>query len=152
MHPMPRAQMSLFLLALVALGCAGSPPPTLGVRDGALADCPPTPNCVHTADPAAERRVSPFRLQADASAWATVRQVAEAMPRTRVVTATDTYLHAEAMSLVFRFVDDLELLLKPEEEEIVVRSASRVGRSDLGVNRRRVERLRSDLREAGVVR
>ncbi len=138
--------------ALSALACGGSPPETLGARDGALAPCPATPNCVHTADPEEERRATRFRLRSEPDAvWDRVVEIVRAMPRTRVVSRTETYLHAEARSRVFRFVDDLELLLKPEEAEIVVRSASRMGRSDLGVNRRRVERLRGDLRDAGII-
>ncbi len=140
-----------FAAAISTVACGGSPPSTLGARDGALAPCPSTPNCVHTADPKEEPRAERFRLLPGPGIWSRVVEVVEATPRTRVVSATDTYLHAEAKSLVFRFIDDLELLLKPEEGEIVVRSASRVGRSDLGVNRRRVERLRSDLQEAGII-
>jgi uncharacterized protein (DUF1499 family) len=62
------------------------------------------------------------------------------------------YLHAECASAVFGFVDDLELQLRASEGRIAVRSASRLGRSDLGVNRRRVEALRSELARQGVVR
>jgi uncharacterized protein (DUF1499 family) len=61
------------------------------------------------------------------------------------------YLHAEVKSRVFRFVDDLELLLDPASGVVGIRSASRVGYSDLGVNRRRVETLRQQLIQAGVI-
>jgi uncharacterized protein (DUF1499 family) len=73
------------------------------------------------------------------------------MRRVRVVTATDSYVHAEERSRLVRFVDDLELPLA-EDGELLVPSASRVGNSDLGVNRRRVERLRRLLRDAGLLR
>ncbi len=73
------------------------------------------------------------------------------MSRMRVVSASDDYLHAEERSRLFRFVDDLELLAAPDGE-LIVRSASRVGRSDLGVNRRRVERLRALLERSGLLR
>jgi uncharacterized protein (DUF1499 family) len=63
----------------------------------------------------------------------------------------DDYLHAECRSALFRFVDDLEIQLRPGEGIAAVRSASRVGYSDLGVNRKRVESLRAELAEAGVV-
>ena len=65
--------------------------------------------------------------------------------------ATDSYLRAEFKSRVFGFVDDVELQLRAAEEAIAVRSASRVGYSDLGVNRRRVESLRKILRTRGAV-
>jgi uncharacterized protein (DUF1499 family) len=86
-----------------------------------------------------------------AESWARVTATVEAMPRVTVVTATDRYLHAEARTRLFRFVDDLELLLV-EDGELMVRSASRLGRGDLGVNGRRVARLRAALAEAGVLR
>jgi uncharacterized protein (DUF1499 family) len=68
-----------------------------------------------------------------------------------VITESDNYLHAECESAVFGFVDDLELHLRSLEGVIAVRSASRLGYSDLGVNRRRVERLRAMLARQGVV-
>jgi uncharacterized protein (DUF1499 family) len=74
------------------------------------------------------------------------------IPRTEIASQTDTYLHAECRSLVFRFVDDLELELRPGDGIIAVRSASRKGHSDFGVNRRRVEDLRERLRSRGVVK
>jgi uncharacterized protein (DUF1499 family) len=74
-----------------------------------------------------------------------------ALPRTKIVTATDDYLHAECRSAVFGFVDDLELHLRPAQSSVAVRSAARLGRSDFGVNRRRVENLRSILQRQGVV-
>ena len=80
-----------------------------------------------------------------------IRAAVESMPRTTVVEQDDGYLHAEARSLVFRFVDDLEVLLA-DDGEIVVRSASRLGRYDLGVNGRRVASLRDRLDEAGLLR
>jgi uncharacterized protein (DUF1499 family) len=64
------------------------------------------------------------------------------MTRVRIVTATDHYLHAECSSALFGFVDDLECLLDAEAGVIHLRSAARMGYSDLGVNRRRIETLR----------
>lgn len=64
------------------------------------------------------------------------------MPRTRIVKEDGVYLHAEVRSFLFRFVDDLEFLIDTEQSLIHMRSASRTGYSDLGVNRRRVEHVR----------
>jgi uncharacterized protein (DUF1499 family) len=95
-------------------------------------------------------RVEPLQLRvAPEAGWAAARRAVEALPRTTVVRADERYLHAEVRSRLFRFVDDLELLLAEDGRRIDVRSASRVGHSDLGVNRRRVEALRQALREAG---
>ena len=70
----------------------------------------------------------------------------------KIISLTDEYIHAECTSAVFGFVDDLELHLRPQEKLIAVRSAARLGYSDLGVNRKRVESLRAALRERGVIR
>ena len=74
--------------------------------------------------------------------WGRLKRALASQPRTRVVTEQGDYLHAESTSLIFRFIDDVEFLLERGAKVIHVRSASRAGRSDLGVNRRRVEALR----------
>jgi uncharacterized protein (DUF1499 family) len=74
------------------------------------------------------------------------------MPRTAIVTETGDYLHAECRSAMLGFVDDLELHLRPGAGIIAVRSASRTGRSDFGVNRSRVEDLRAALIKRGIVK
>ena len=68
-------------------------------------------------------------------------------PRAKIVTVEDNYLHVEFESAFFRFVDDVEFLIDPEGQLIHFRSASRVGYSDLGVNRRRMEQIRNTLGE-----
>ena len=145
-----KALAGITLSAVLSAGCGAPPPPTLGAEDGELAPCPASPNCVHTGHrhPDGTR---PLYLRAEGeSSWDSVRAVVEAMPRMAVVSVSERYVHAEERSRVFRFVDDLELLLA-EDDELVVRSASRLGHSDLGVNGRRVERLRNALAEAGLL-
>lgn len=113
---------------------------------GRLLPCPSSPNCVSSQAQDASQRVNPLRPPGDPrDAMRSLRRVVESMPRTRLVTATDTYLHVECRSRIFRFVDDLDLLLDPEEGIVHVRSASRLGHSDLGVNRQRVEAIREAL-------
>jgi len=124
----------------------------LGVRDGRLTDCPLSPNCVcsDASDPG--HRVAPFALATGPEqAWRTIEEVVASLPRTRIVARQPDYLHAEARSLL-GFVDDLELQLRADEGLVAVRSASRLGYSDLGVNRKRVEALRVRLRKRGVLR
>lgn len=84
-------------------------------------------------------------------AWLALIQALQASPRTRILVNEVNYLHASQTSLIFRFVDDLEFVLMPEQNRIDVRSASRVGYSDFGVNRRRIERLRQTLTEQGIL-
>ena len=141
------------LLTLMVLGCDAPVPDDIGPRDGTLAPCPATPNCVHTRNRHPEGTEGMYLASgvSPSEAMAAVRAAVESMPRTTVEEQDDRYLHAEARSLIFRFVDDLEVLLT-EDGEIVVRSASRLGRHDLGVNGRRVEELRDRLDEAGLLR
>jgi uncharacterized protein (DUF1499 family) len=149
-----RCAASPTLLAVAALlACAGQRPAGLGVEGARLAPCPASPNCV-SSDAGDERHaVADLELAAPApEAWRAAREAVAALPRTRTVAESEGYLHAECRSALFRFVDDLELHLRADAGRIAVRSASRVGRSDLGVNRRRVEDLRAALRARGVVR
>jgi uncharacterized protein (DUF1499 family) len=115
--------------------------------------CGERPNCVSSEARDEAHRVEAFPITASPeAAWAGVREVVAALPRTRIAAESPGYLRAECRSRLFRFVDDLELELLPGEQRIAVRSASRVGYSDLGVNRRRVEDLRSALRGRGLIR
>ena len=97
--------------------------------------------------------VAPFRLEAPPEqAWEAVRQAVMQLPRTRIVVEGPGYLHAECRSAVFRFIDDLQLQMRKQEGIIAVRSASRLGHSDFGVNRKRVETLRDLLASRKVIR
>ncbi len=142
----------MFLFAAgLAVGCGGKQPADVGVA--ALAPCPDTPNCVSSLAPeTSPAYIEPFVIVgAPEVAWTVLISVLENSPRTKVVQADNTAIHAEATSFLFRFVDDVEFRLHPHEARIDVRSASRKGRSDLGVNRRRVEKLRDELMQQGVV-
>lgn len=148
----PRRLVSL-LVTLVMAGCWGGVPDTVGGRNGNLAPCPATPNCVHTGLRHPDGTEAMFQGEGvyRRDVIPGIRAVIEAMPRTVVVTERPDYLHAEFRSRVFHFVDDLEVLVMPDGE-IVVRSASRIGSGDLGVNAERVATLRAALVEAGIVR
>ena len=136
----------LGLTLLLALGCAGTPPAKTPL--GTLPPCPDKPNCVSSLAPDEDHRVAPYTLAAGQN-WAAVRAAVAAMPRTAIVEERTGYLHAECTSRIFRFVDDLELLSAKSGDRVDVRSASRVGYGDMGVNRERVEALRKALAGAG---
>lgn len=139
--------------ALTFVACTGARPVEVGVHGGALRPCPPTPNCVSSDAGDPDHHVAAFELAVPAAdAWPAVARAVEDMPRTVVVAHTDDFIHAECSSRIFRFVDDLELQLRSAEGVVAVRSASRLGRGDMGVNRQRVERLRGALVEQGIVR
>lgn len=151
-RPTRSAQLAAGVFAMALFSCGGSPPATLGVHDGRFSACPDRPNCVSSDAGDEAHRVEPFRFAAEPeAAWATLRDVLTAEPRTRIVKEDGRYLHAEATSRLLRFVDDVEFHLRPERSEIAVRSASRVGYSDLGVNRKRIEGLREKLRARGAI-
>ena len=111
-----------------------------------LADCPAGASCVSSQARRSAQRVEP--LACGSSCAATLQELRRILDSTRgatIVESTDTYLHAEFRTRVFHFIDDLELLIDADESVIHARSASRIGSWDLGVNRRRVERLRRRL-------
>jgi uncharacterized protein (DUF1499 family) len=146
-------RVGLMVCVISMLSCKGERPSNLGLSNGELAPCPSSANCVSSDAPDAAHKVEPFSVLGwPEAAWPTVLEGVQSLPRTTVVEESAGYLHAESASAVFGFVDDLELHLRVSEAVIAVRSASRVGRSDLGVNRRRVEKLRDALRARGVVR
>lgn len=115
-----------------------------------LAPCPKTPNCVASQAADAGHFVEPLRFSdAPEQAWARLKSVLSVRPRTRIVEASADYLHAEATSRWLRFVDDVEFLMQADQGLIQVRSASRVGYGDFGVNRRRIEAIRRAFEAGG---
>lgn len=146
----------LAVLAFLTAACRGTPPDTLGPERGELASCPETPNCVHTGQdhPPGVSRFLVSAEWSDASHGDLMEEVAEGvedLPRTTIQRRDARYIHAESASLIFRFVDDLEVLLSDDGSELIVRSAARMGQSDMGVNARRVEALHQALSERGLL-
>ncbi|HEX6267514.1 MAG TPA: DUF1499 domain-containing protein [Burkholderiales bacterium] len=113
-------------------------PDNLGVRDGRLAPCKRSPNCVSSqASPSdAEHYIAPIHGTIDA-----VRAAVQAMPRTTVVSEKSNYLHVEFRTKLMRYVDDVEFFF--DGQVVQVRSCSRLGRRDFGVNRKRIEAIRA---------
>ncbi|MSR60658.1 MAG: DUF1499 domain-containing protein [Planctomycetaceae bacterium] len=121
-----------------------SPRPTnLGVTDGRLAPCPKSPNCVSTQAEDAEHAIAPLTFEGDpAAAFERLRSVVAALPRTKPIAATDRYRHYEFTTLICGYIDDVEFVLDAGKKQIQFRSASRLGHSDLGANRKRMEAIR----------
>jgi uncharacterized protein (DUF1499 family) len=116
-----------------------------------LAACPSTPNCVVSQAGDADHAIEPISYKSDrATAKETLLKVLAVIPRTAVVEQTDNYIRSEATSRIFKFVDDVEFYFPEDQQVIHVRSASRVGESDLGVNRRRIEQIRLAMQDLGV--
>ena len=119
----------------------GERPSNLGVKDSQLTACPGTPNCVNSQSDDPQSKIEPL----PAKSITEIKQVVEGMERTTIVEETDNYLYAEFQSKLMGYVDDVEFYVDPNANAVQVRSASRLGKSDLGVNRKRVEEIRSKL-------
>lgn len=120
----------------------GSKPQNLGVVGGKLRACPSSPNCVCTQGKSESHSMPPLKF-ADApdAAWSRLKKVINDFPRTTIVTDDGHYMHVEFRTALIRFVDDVEFLMDADTGEIQFRSASRVGYSDFGTNRKRMSQI-----------
>jgi uncharacterized protein (DUF1499 family) len=144
------AVVVLFLGSFVYLSMNSRKARETGLIDGRLRPCPGTPNCVVSEYHGKESHDEPLGFSGDASAaWKNAKESVILLGG-RVEKDTGDYLWATFRSRIWRFVDDVELRLDADGKVIHVRSASRVGKSDLGVNRKRVERLRDLLKTRGL--
>ncbi|WP_447971061.1 DUF1499 domain-containing protein [Nitrospira sp. M1] len=108
-----------------------------------LPPCPDSPNCVSSQSANPEQYIEPFSYSGTPTdAKAKLHALFKNSPRSRIVVDTATSLRVEITSLIFRFIDDVEFLIDDEHKLIHLRSASRTGYWDLGVNRKRMETLR----------
>lgn len=128
----------MMIPVLTLLGCTGERPTSLGVSDGQLGTCPDSPNCVSSFETRDSHRIEPLTATLDQ-----VRTAVSAMQGAQIISEQDQYLYAEFTSRMMRFVDDVEFLADPDSGLVQVRSASRLGHSDMGVNRARIEDIRT---------
>lgn len=144
------------IAGLVAVGCvlifvisAMTPrPETIGLVDGNLAPLPDKPNCVSTAATDELHSIAPLTFSGNATdAVDRLAAVIVAMPSATVIEQRENYLYVEFRSRLFRYVDDVEFLIDTDTETIQFRSASRVGYSDMGVNRARMEQIRGMMQQ-----
>ena len=125
---------------------AGAAPKELGVNAGRLAATPGSPNAVSSQAADVRHKIAPLAYRTNRErAMAALIEIIEATPRTRIVTRNVQYLYAEYRSALLGFVDDVEFYFEPGTKLIQVRSASRLGYSDFGVNRARIEDIRRKL-------
>jgi uncharacterized protein (DUF1499 family) len=149
-RPIPRALLLSGLAAVATLpllwwiNASSTPKTPPGIHNGSLAPCPDSPNCAssQTDKPAARVEPLPFHGSAQES-QARLKSLIASLPNTRLVQESPGYLHFEFRTRICRFVDDVEFLLADDARVIHVRSASRLGYSDLGTNRRRIEAIRN---------
>jgi uncharacterized protein (DUF1499 family) len=123
----------------------------LGIESGSLSPCPASPNCVVSQHADAKHAIAPitYHITRD-KARETLLKVLTVVPRTQIIKQTDNYVHAISKSRIFKFVDDVEFYFPSDKSIIHIRSASRVGDSDFGVNRTRLEQIRLALRDLNI--
>lgn len=149
---------SLLITASILLtACSGTRPMDIGLNDGQLTPCPSSPNCVNSRANNAEHAIAPITFKQGLSptdAMKAIKQAILSLPRTEIINETSTYLYAESSTKIMRFVDDVEFQFADDEliQEVHVRSASRLGYKDFGVNRARIESVRAKLVEMGLAR
>lgn len=126
---------------------------TLGVTDsGTLMPCPAKPNCRCSDAVDDDHRITPLVVKGEAGvAWEALVAHITSQPRMTIVSQNDDYLHVEARTRLLRFTDDMEFHRRDDQGQIAMRSASRVGYSDMGANKKRLESVRAALVTAGVV-
>jgi uncharacterized protein (DUF1499 family) len=137
------------VVGLAFLSIGSTRPTTLGIRSGTLAVCPGSPNCVSSLAAGSPYVVSPiFFDDAPEVAMQNVLDIISRMDGVRIVANHDNYIHCEFSTRLFRFVDDLELLLDRDNAVIHFRSASRVGHYDFNANRERIDKIRHEFEVA----
>ncbi|WP_045482282.1 DUF1499 domain-containing protein [Vibrio owensii] len=137
------------LLSITLLGLTACSQGVTTMTDRSQSPCGDKPNCVSTQDSRKEYNLTPFTLT-ESTNIDSIEQVALELPGAKTAVKEDNYLRIECTSKIMRFVDDLEL--KIEGDQLIVRSESRVGYSDFGVNRKRAEQLRSLLANAELIK
>lgn len=135
--------MKKSLLAILPFlgACAGQPPSNIGVQNGQLTACPDSPNCVSSFETSEQHGIAPLAANLEQ-----VERVLVGMEAANIVDAQENYLYAEFTSALMGYVDDVEFLHDSAAGVTHVRSASRLGYSDLGANRKRIETIRAAIR------
>lgn len=132
------------ILAASLFHFSGTPPKNIGVKNGKLTSCPSSPNCVSSQDSDKEHQIAPLAYTGNSKeAFDRLKSIVKSLDKVTIVEEKSDYLYAEFTSKLMGFVDDVEFYLDDSNQVIQVRSASRLGQSDLGVNRQRIETIRS---------
>lgn len=143
---MIKKTLGVLVSVILLTGCSGTMT-NLGINEGKLQSCPKTPNCINSQSGTEGQKVQSINYTGtQKEAHERLLQIIKTEKRTKTITVQGNYIRVEFTSALFRFVDDVEFYF-PEGQErdgvIHVRSASRIGHSDLGANRKRIERIRS---------
>lgn len=142
--------VSILLISFSLVACSSTRKESAGIRDGKLLPCPSSPNCISSQaeDPDHKTEAISFPASEKATIHKIVVDTLHSMERASIVTNSPDYIHAVFKTKLFKFKDDVDLLFDYEAGRIQIRSASRTGYSDFGVNRKRVEAIRQQIQEA----
>ncbi len=125
--------------------------PELGFQDDQLLPCPSKPNCVVSQGADRDHTIAPIAYTSSREkARKLLTKVLGVVPRTEITTQQENYIRVRSTSRIVGFVDDTEFYLPEDEPVIHIRAAARLGESDLGVNRRRLEQIRFALQDLGI--
>lgn len=147
--------VTLMVLVMVTIICSRwysaeySHPQGLGLVNGGFSECGSNPNCVSSQTTQKKKYIAPLNTHdTEELAWLMLSEVVGEMPQAILITEYERYRHYQFTSPLMGFIDDVELLFDPTKKQVQVKSASRVGKSDMGANRSRVELLRERLEAA----
>ena len=114
----------------------------IGIVNGKLHPCPKSPNCVSTQATENKHKINPINFSGSLNeAKDKIVNIISSLKRSKIITNKDNYIHAEFRTATFKFVDDVEFLFDESEKIIHFRSRARLGYSDMGVNRKRMETI-----------
>jgi uncharacterized protein (DUF1499 family) len=138
--PMTCKVLLTSILVCATICCCIAPrPKNLGIKDNSLAPCPRSPNCVATQSPDSMHAMPCLTYTGSQdSAMDRLVRVVTSMKRTKIITQTGSYLYVQFTTALMRYVDDVEFRFDDAKKTIDFRSASRIGYSDMGVNRKRM--------------
>lgn len=148
--------LSLVLSATLLTACTGTRPVDIGIIDNRLTPCPDSPNCVSSFEAKSDEThyIDAFVIKGDnpQQAWSSLQTLIEKNSSAEIIKKDEKYIYAEYTSSIMRFVDDTEFLLDEENNSVQLRSASRLGHKDFGVNRERLEAIRAELQSQDIVK
>jgi len=140
----PAALIAFYLFSFTFMAIDSKKVKGIGLEDGRLRSCPGTPNCVLSEEKDKPSYIEPFVFAGNAAdEWARMKDAVQKIGGKIIKDDGNYYLWATFKSSFWGFIDDVELRMDAATKTIQVRSASRVGKGDLNVNRKRIERLRA---------
>jgi uncharacterized protein (DUF1499 family) len=133
----------ILTLIILTVSCSAPRPNNLGIVDSKLLSCPDKPNCISSfASVKSEHYADAIKIVSNKErAHQKVSGILDKSKNAKIISSTADYIHAEYTSSIFKFVDDVEFYLGIDKL-VHFRSASRTGKSDLGVNKKRIEEIR----------